>query len=219
MKVVLVGLPGAGKSTLLDFLAARGSFKNARYISEPVEKWMREGKGEIGLRDVWRDPQRFECPFQLTVFNHMLARDLLTDRRGWVFCERDSYSSSVIFTRAFEQQGAVSWAFVDILDRLLELCKCERGDFYVYLKLPPMKALERIEKRNRPGEWQFYRKNGGHFLRVLSKLHNQFFDKSSGNIWLDATLPTATQAGVLIRELDKRINVEGAAVSSREDGV
>jgi deoxyadenosine/deoxycytidine kinase len=189
MKVVIVGIPGAGKSSLLKY-AERVDRKNVGdkivVLHEPVDNWSREENGDL-LGKFCRDPSKYIYPFQIKVLNDMLERDA-DIRRGrsqyTVLCERDAYSCLEVFVTL----GIVNGYMVqESKDVLLNMCHVQRGvdllpDVYVYVKISPNVALERIRRRNRPGEYERYGQNDAKYLRQLHDRHEVLF-ATTGYAW------------------------------------
>jgi deoxyadenosine/deoxycytidine kinase len=124
-RVALEGLIGAGKSTLIQRLG--------RGHPEPVEQW-------TFLADFYHDPARWAFPLQMQI---LLSQ---TNSPPDGLFERSPHSALHVFAR--DSLTPPEW---DLLSAWSDRCGWV-PDEVVFLRVPPATCLERVRRRNRPGE-------------------------------------------------------------------
>ena len=76
-----------------------------------------------------------------------------------------------VFAKILEQDGHINKIEKSLYDQWFELLKKDvKVDGYIYIKADPKTSLERIRKRNRPGEENITLE----YLEKLHKAHNEW---------------------------------------------
>ncbi|XP_054630808.1 deoxyguanosine kinase, mitochondrial-like isoform X2 [Dunckerocampus dactyliophorus] len=189
-RVSIEGNIAVGKSTFARFL--RAACQEWEVVSEPVSKWQNidsgtsKGTGASPQKTVsnlldmmYQDPQRWSYTFQthacMSRFKTQLqpppARLLSSMGTPVQVYERSVYSDRYIFALNMYELGCINsteWAvYQDWHSFLVEQFGHQVAlDGIIYLKAPPEKCMERLERRGRPEERNVQ-------LDYLHKLHEQ----------------------------------------------
>lgn len=177
MNVTVIGLPGCGKSSLLHRLARRGKL----VALEPLNIW------EDLLYKALINPQKFSFVFQIKATLDLIERD--GSNGCGVIRERDAISSANIFTQVAIKNEYIIPEGLEIVQQLCNLQHKNQTSLYVYLRVQPSLALERIIGRDRPGEKKRY---SVEYLEQLLNAHEQFIG-GEGNV---------TDSGVPVIHID-----------------
>ncbi|XP_061907344.1 deoxyguanosine kinase, mitochondrial-like [Entelurus aequoreus] len=190
-RVSIEGNIAVGKSTFTRLLKA--ACQDWEVVTEPVSQWQNidsgPSKGTTGappqktvsnlLEMMYRDPQRWSYTFQtyacMTRFKTQLqpppARLLSSQGTPVQVYERSIYSDRYIFALNMYELGCINateWAVYQDWHSLLVEQFGHRValEGIIYLKAPPEKCMERLERRGRPEEKTVE-------LDYLYKLHQQ----------------------------------------------
>lgn len=153
--IIVEGTIGAGKSTFLKILEK--SFPSISIACEPVHNWEKHLYGQSLLANFYQQPQRWAYTFELMTLMHR-AHDyesLQKNSHTNLFIERSLYSGYYCFAYNSFMQGFMSpleWAQYQEWFKFLVIQKCQPPQGFIYLKIDPLVAYERIKKRNRYAE-------------------------------------------------------------------
>ena len=188
LTISVEGIIGAGKSQCLSYLS---TYDTVEIQPEPVEAW--QNWDNINLLDLfYQDPCTYGYLFQNYVQLTLLERHLQPPRNNIRIMERSIYSSHHVFQRhlsesleldEIENRMLTTW-----FDLLTGPTHQMHLDLIVYIRVDPLKALERIQDRNR-WEERFISLD---YLESLEHYHKQ---------WL-----MQTQIPVLILDGNKPLN-------------
>ncbi|XP_077457298.1 deoxyguanosine kinase, mitochondrial isoform X2 [Stigmatopora argus] len=187
-RVSIEGNIAVGKSTFARLLKA--ACPDWEVVSEPVSKWQNIDSGTLKgtspqktvsnlLGMMYQDPQRWSYTFQthscMSRFKTQLqptsAHLLGSQGAGIQVYERSVYSDRYIFALNMFELGCINsteWAVYQDWHSLLVEQFGHRValEGIIYLKAPPEKCMERLERRGRPEEATVK-------LDYLQKLHQQ----------------------------------------------
>lgn len=138
--ICIDGTIGSGKSTLIQSLR-----KYYTCYTEPVEQWTLLGK-------LYEDPQRYAVPFQYQV---MLSQhdqySMFKHNKGIVVVERCPWTSKNVFVELMDKCGYFKPVTLEAYNELYNILSYN-VDHYIYLKIDPKQAMERIRVRDRFAE-------------------------------------------------------------------
>ena len=154
--IAFEGIPGAGKTTLLEKLSTLS--EDITIDCEPIQVWQNFcGKNVLSL--YYQDPAKYSFVFQsliqATVFN---SRRKSVPTKGVYLLERSLGSSFNVFSRLSLDKNVLTDLEFGVLheqNRVLSEAESLCGisaDLYVYLRIDPRLALERIRARGRHEE-------------------------------------------------------------------
>lgn len=161
--IIMSGTIGAGKSTALNLLSSRFEIIP---VQEPVESFSL-------LEGFYRDQERYAYPLQWECFVERAIRhwdvQQQPDHSNYVL-ERSVYEDRHCFAYNLYKSGVITedlWkvyckGFKALMQRLFV-----PPDMFIYLRISPDKALERMRKRMRDCEMQ----DQGPTLKYLISLH------------------------------------------------
>lgn len=135
--VCLEGNIGAGKSLVQEILARRGHVT----VSEPVSSWNL-------LQPFYADPKRYAFAVQvqiMTSYSHL-------GELAHIISERGPSASLYVFAEMQRAEGNLSEHQMRLLTEIYETLPIPRPTALVYLDVPLAACMERIARRNRPGE-------------------------------------------------------------------
>ncbi|XP_061673077.1 southpaw isoform X3 [Syngnathoides biaculeatus] len=182
-RVSIEGNIAVGKSTFTRLLEA--TCPDWHVVAEPVSKWQNIDSGTSSktvsnlLDMMYRDPQRWSYTFQTyscmsrlkTQLQPPPARRPLSRGTPVQVYERSVYSDRYIFALNMFELGCINsteWAvYQDWHSLLVEQFGHQVAlEGIIYLKAPPEKCMERLQRRGRPEEENVQ-------LDYLQKLHEQ----------------------------------------------
>jgi deoxyadenosine/deoxycytidine kinase len=170
---IIEGNIGAGKSTFLKLIN-----KQLPYVSiglEPLNNWHTEESGKSLLRQFYEQPKRWAYTLETLalmsrVQEHMLEQKHTHELR---IVERSIYSGFYCFAQNSYQSGFltdIEWSVYKEWFHFLADNTCSIPQGFVYLKVDPEIALERIRMRNRSAESGITLS----YLKDIDKLHSDF---------------------------------------------
>lgn len=150
----LEGNIGVGKTTLLSKLE---HLPNVRVVYEPVDEWMnmRATADSPSVFELYySDKQKYGFMFQMvalqTRIKHIM-NILATAKEGEIIvCERSYLTDKNIFAKMLLNETEYM-VYDQWYTYLIDLIK-PKVDGIIYLRVNPRICMERIKKRNRPGE-------------------------------------------------------------------
>jgi deoxyadenosine/deoxycytidine kinase len=187
---IIEGTIGAGKSTLLRLIAAH--IPTFAIIDEPVNNWQSHLYGQSLLTNFYEQPQRWAYTFELLTLMARIKehRDALVGDNQTQLVERSIYSGFYCFAKnSFEQQfmSRLEWElYQEWFSFLLTPDLIPKG--FIYLRVAPEIAYERIKKRNRHAEKTLSLT----YLKQINAKHEQFLIDKEG------LLPALREVPVLV---------------------
>jgi len=206
---ILEGNIGAGKSTFLKVLQAHCADVLTAY--EPLNEWYRHVEGQSLLTNFYADPQRWAYAME-TFAMFCRVQEHTKDQRALELdpqariIERSIYSGHYCFALNSYQNGfmtSLEWSMYNEWFNFLIPGNCKPPHGFIYLRVEPTTAFERIHKRQRAGEELIPLK----YLEQLHECHENFLVKKQG------ILPELKDIPVLI--LDGALDFEGDSTDAR----
>lgn len=176
---ILEGNIGAGKSTFLRLL--KESMPSLQTVTEPVNNWQSSIYGQSLLTNFYEEPQRWAYTFELLtmicrVQDHLKEQEDVINTK---VIERSIYSGYYCFARNSYAQGFMNdmeWKLYQEWFSLLIPHKCKPPKGFIYLRVSPEIAFERIKKRNRHAEKTL----SFEYLKQIHKQHEMLLIKKEG---------------------------------------
>ncbi len=177
---LLEGNIGAGKSTFLRLLAHH--MPNIKAIDEPVNNWQNTVYGQSLLTNFYEDPKRWAYTFELLTMTCRVEEHLKEqehDNMTTKVAERSIYSGYYCFAHnSYAQQflSDIEWQMYQEWFSFLIPNKCKPPQGFIYLRVSPEVAYERIKKRNRHAEKTL----SFAYLKQIHRRHESFLTKKEG---------------------------------------
>lgn len=164
------GTIGSGKSTFMQLLA-----DNVPHISvalEPMYAWQNDPHGQALLERYYKDPNRWAYTIEMFALSHRVKEHMLEQTRQQPFrvIERSIYSSHFVFARnSYENEymDQSEWDLCNDWFHSVVPGRCKPPHGFIYLRVPPEVALERVKKRSWHSEQHLT-------LAYLKKLHDHY---------------------------------------------
>jgi len=188
---IVEGNIGAGKSTFLQLIA-----KHAPHISvilEPMHNWQRQTEGQSLLVNFLGNPKRWAYTME-TLTMMCRVKDHLQEQSNpnpMRIMERSIYSGHYCFALNGYESGymkEVEWKMYTSWFNFLIPGKCRPPQGFIYLKIDPEVAYERIAKRSREGE----NKITLDYLRAIDQKHDDFLIQKKNILPELASIPVLT---------------------------
>ncbi len=152
---IIEGNIGVGKSTFLQLVAQQ--LPETKIVLEPINTWQNTVYGKGLLTNFYENPKRWAYTLELLT---MICRvqDHLAEQKNQTIAtlvERSIYSGYYCFAYNSYKQGfmkELEWNMYQQWCSRIMLCKCLPPQGFIYLRVQPEIALERIKKRNRHAE-------------------------------------------------------------------
>lgn len=180
--IVVDGIISVGKTTyinmLSDILTKRGW--KITIVKEPIDKWMEKGpNGSPSIFELFNnDKSRWSYHFQTKAFcdrvqeNRKMFNEHGTETEIFIlerFCSTDRLFMKTLheggFVTDMEMQHYKEWADT------WQLVMPYTPDLFIYLNPPVEVCMDRIPKRNRPGEEGVTKE----YQEILKRHHDEFF--------------------------------------------
>ena len=189
---IVEGNIGAGKSTFLKLIEQH--VPSISIALEPLHNWQQQVYGQSLLANFYQDPKRWAYTLETLamicrVKEHIAEQNSVFSASKIV--ERSIYSGHYCFTKNGYDNGFISeieWQAYLTWFNFLIAGKCKPPHGFIYLKVDPLIAYERIKKRNRHAE----KKITLHYLKQLDQRHEDFLIKKQD------LLPGLSQVPVLV---------------------
>lgn len=170
---IVEGNIGAGKSTFLRLL--KKTLPHIGISPEPITDWQRQVYGQSLLTNFYEDPARWAYTFEtLTLMCRTQDHVMEQSRTNSIqVVERSIYSGFYCFAENSYESGFMSdieWKLYREWFAFLIQNKCAAPTGFIYLKVDPEIAYERIKKRNRYAEKTISRA----YLKQIHARHEQF---------------------------------------------
>ena len=156
MKIVfLEGNIGAGKSTSMKYWAP--FLQDVTILEEPLDVWLatQDKTGTNLLERFYKDPVRWGFTFQMAAFISRIQRIIESGKDKVVLMERSVFSDRNCFAENGHDTGFIDdieWTIYNKwFDWLISLVGIDNCSF-IYLKVDPDTAYDRIQTRSRHGE-------------------------------------------------------------------
>ncbi len=198
---IVEGNIGAGKSTFLKLLELH--IPTISIALEPMHNWQQQVYGQSLLANFYQDPKRWAYTLE-TLAMICRVREHIQEQEqpiSYKIIERSIYSGHYCFAHNSYESGFLTdleWAIYTNWFNLLVGEKCLPPQGFIYLKVDPAVAYERIKKRNRYAE----KKISLHYLKQLEKRHNQFLIEQEG------ILPELKKVPLLILDCNKEFETD-----------
>jgi deoxyadenosine/deoxycytidine kinase len=152
---IVEGNIGAGKTTFLSLLKKH---RPEYYVSlEPLHHWFSDKEASL-LHNFYKDPYRWSYTMESVAMVSRVreyVKDITNTTEHPLIVERSVYSGHYGFALNGYLQGYmtdVEWSAYEKLFNYLVIEKCKQPTGFIYLRLDPAIAYERVQKRNRSGE-------------------------------------------------------------------
>lgn len=165
---ILEGNIGAGKSTFLRLINER--LPEVSIALEPMDNWQKQVYGQSLLTNFYQESKRWAFTFETLTMKSRIKEHLAEQQRtdNIRIMERSIYSGYYCFAHNSNAQGFMSeleWhMYQEWFNVLIKQCKSPLG--FIYLRVSPEIAYERIRKRNRHAEKTLS-------LAYLKQIHHQ----------------------------------------------
>lgn len=191
---ILEGNIGAGKST---FLSRIQSYIPYIYGAlEPVATWQHKIDGASLLELFITDPHRWAYMFEkMTMMTRIQEHRILQKKTDIVLVERSVYSGYYCFAKNSHHEGfmtSAEWAIYQQWFHLLVPQLCHQPQGFIYLRVNPALAYERMKKRDRQEEETIPIS----YLEQIHQRHDSFL------LQKEAILPHLKSIPVLVLEIN-----------------
>ncbi len=170
---IVEGNIGAGKSTFLRLIQAH--IPSISVIFEPVASWQHTISGESILANFYADPQRWAYAMETASMTSRAQEYMRVQAQNHPFqiMERSIYSGRHVFAQNGFDVGfltALEWRIYTEWFTFLthDVCKPPQG--FIYLRVDPEMAFERIQKRQRSAESTI----SLDYIRKIDACHEEF---------------------------------------------
>ncbi len=186
---ILEGNIGAGKTTFLRLIAQH--LPDIKTVFEPVNNWQDNCFGKSLLSSFYEDSQRWAYTFELLTLI-CRVQDHLKEQKDTInlkIIERSIYSGYYCFAHNSYAQGFMNdleWHLYEKWFSFLIPNKCLPPRGFIYLRVSPEIAYERIKKRNRSEEKTL----SFAYLKQIHKRHEMFLIKKEGILASLKRVPT-----------------------------
>lgn len=156
---------GSGKSTLIPQLKSilqhieKDDFRyNIVYLTEPVDIWesIKDKEGKNIIEKFYGNNTKYAFSFQMMAYIsrlHQIKEVLNKSYNTIIICERSIFTDRYVFAKMLYQSNHIEDIEYQIyLKWFDEFSKDIPYKGIIYIKTSPSTCLERIAKRNRPGE-------------------------------------------------------------------
>lgn len=199
---IIEGNIGAGKSTFLQ--AIKRNVPDLSIGLEPLEQWHKQIYGQSLLAQFYEDQQRWSYSLETLTMMSRVKEHLIHQKNIVThLVERSIYSGHYCFTKNGYEQGAMSsleWAIYNEWFTFLIPGKCHPPKGFIYLRVTPEVAYERIKNRNRPGEANIPLS----YLKQIHEKHEQFLIEKKD------VLPELQKVPVLILDCNNEFETDTA---------
>ncbi len=165
---ILEGNIGAGKSTFLRLV--KQQLSDISIALEPMDNWQKQVYGQSLLTNFYQKPKRWAYTLETLTMMSRIMGHLAEQKHANAtrIMERSIYSGYYCFAHNSYAQGfmtGLEWhMYQEWFNVLVKKCKNPRG--FIYLRVTPEVAYERIRKRNRHAEKTLS-------LAYLKQIHHQ----------------------------------------------
>ena len=178
---IIEGNIGAGKSSLLKIIKEK--LPHLEVVFEPVNQWHSGKNGQSLLTDFYKTPERWAYTLETFAMVCRVKEYIKesSNEKMKKIMERSIFSGHYCFAKNDYINGFmndIEWETYQTWFTFLTSNKVRIPDGFIYLKVDPKVALERIAKRNRSGENNISIK----YLEDINKRHDEFLLEKNGLI-------------------------------------
>lgn len=191
--VSIEGNIGSGKSTLISQLKSRFTSVGdipIVYIDEPVRVWntIMDKEGNNIIKRYYEDQKQFAFQFQMMAYITRITQlRKATEQYGGrciIITERSIETDKQVFAKMlYESKTLDNISYTIYLKWFDELSRNLKVDNLVYLKTLPNVSMERVIKRNRPGETISLE-----YLKDCHEHHEEWLQQTGGVLMLDGDI-------------------------------
>lgn len=175
---------GSGKSTLVETLKTVFENRNdIHFLDEPVEEWnlIKDTDGKNIIEKYYENQEKYAFQFQMMAYISrisLLRNALRNDKIKIIVTERSIFTDLNVFAQMLYDDKKISEIEFSIYKKWFnEFIQDVPKLNIIYLKTNPDIALERVNKRNRPGEVISI-----DYLDRCNQYHNKWLDNNSDYI-------------------------------------
>ena len=212
--VSVEGNIGSGKSTLIGELKKQlktiGDIPII-YIDEPVRVWntIMDKQGNNIIKRYYEDQKRFAFQFQMMAYITRITQlRQATEQYGGrciIITERSIETDKEVFAKMLYENGTLdNISYTIYLKWFDELSRGLKVNNLIYLKTSPETSLERVKKRNRPGETISL-----DYLKNCHNHHEDWLEKTEGVMYLNGNVDNSDKI-----DFDKKLSAIKIAVES-----
>lgn len=170
--IIVEGNIGAGKSTFLKNLAQYSDHFDI--AQEPVDSWHKKEDGSNLLENFYKNPHRWAYTLETFAMAARLQEHIKhAKNKKPIIIERSIYSGHYCFAKNDYLAGymtEIEWELYQQWFNTIIASFATPPKGFIYLKVAPEIALERIKKRNRVGEENITLD----YLKEIEKRHEEF---------------------------------------------
>jgi len=169
---ILEGNIGAGKSTFLKLVVEH--LASLSVSLEPINDWQKKISGQSLLTNFYEHPKRWAYTLETLTMMYRIHEHVALQKQNnpRIIIERSIYSGHYCFAHNSYTQGFLShmeWnLYMEWFTWLQQQCMPPHG--FIYLRVDPKIAYERIKKRNRHAE----KTVSLHYLKQIHERHEAF---------------------------------------------
>jgi deoxyadenosine/deoxycytidine kinase len=212
--VSIEGNIGSGKSTLISQLKSRFTSVGdipIVYIDEPVRVWntIMDKEGNNIIKRYYEDQKRFAFQFQMMAYITRITQlRKATEQYGGrciIITERSIETDKQVFAKMlYESKTLDNISYTIYLKWFDELSRNLKVDNLVYLQTRPDVSMERVVKRNRPGETISL-----DYLKDCHEHHELWLQQTDGVLMLDGDIDNSN-----ISDFESKLSAIKIAVES-----
>ncbi len=170
---------GAGKTTFLRLIQEK--LPELAVVFEPLQSWDSKVYGQSLLANFYKDPQRWAYTMETLAMACRVQEHLKEQQNPNPFrlMERSIYSGHYVFATNGYHNGfftEVEWQVYLEWFNFLVTGRCKPPQGFIYLKVDPEIALERIKKRDREAEKSISLE----YIKQIHKCHEDFLVHKKG---------------------------------------
>lgn len=203
---IVEGNIGAGKSTFLKLI--REQLPQTSIALEPLHNWQSQVYGHSILSNFYQDPPRWAYTMETLAMACRVQEHLKEQENTHPFrlMERSIYSGHYVFATNDFQNGFLSeleWSIYYEWFTFLVARHCKPPHGFIYLRVEPEIAYERIVKRNRSAEKGIQLS----YIKQIDECHENFLVHKKN------VLPELQSVPVLILNVNKEFENDPAELA------